>query len=46
MTDFVTQRYPHEFEIGTIDDCKEAYKVSQKLLEIVKNEIETPNIFR
>lgn len=46
MTDFVTQRYPHEFEIGTIDDCIEAYKVAQKLMEIVKNVVETPNIFK
>jgi len=46
MTDFVTQRYPHEFEIGNIDDCKEAYKIARKLIDILKNEIETHNIFR
>ena len=37
MTDYVSMRYPHEFEIGTTEECENAYEIGIKLFEWMKN---------
>ena len=43
MTDYVSQGYPHEFEIGTDEECDEAYEIAENLIMWVKSVVRTVN---
>ena len=39
MTDYVSHRYPHEFEIGTDEDCDASFEIAEKLFAWIKSEV-------
>ena len=39
LTQYVTMRYPHEFEIGTQADCEDAYAIAIQLFQWIDEEV-------
>ena len=39
LTLYISRRYPHEYEIGTHEDCEEAFIAATQLISFVGNQI-------